>query len=149
MPKSAATRAVPRAGVLKISTGVKRPSAELLPAPKGKHVKVSVALYPASAPIHRAAMRPQPPTESDDGRVAVCATLEAPSVVSSSTSSSSDPSGSESIMALAPPVPDLLISAGLEDIPEMTEVEVAYETVNLIETVPCADISADMLLYIL
>jgi hypothetical protein len=87
MPKSAATRAVPRARVLKISTGVKRPSAELLLAPKGKHVKVSVALYPASALIHRAAMQPQPPTESDDGRVAVCATLEAPSVVSSSTSS--------------------------------------------------------------
>jgi hypothetical protein len=39
MPKSAATPAVPKAGVLKISIGLKRPSAELSQVLKGKQVK--------------------------------------------------------------------------------------------------------------
>jgi hypothetical protein len=125
--KKCSDQAVPKAGVLRISNGVKRPSSvEPSQALKGKHAMVNVALSPASTPIHRAIARPQPLTEYDDGRVAVCAMLEAPSMVSSSSLSSSDSSGSESIMASPLPIPDLLISAGLQDMLEMLEVEAAH-----------------------
>jgi hypothetical protein len=71
VPNNTATQAVPKAEVLRISTRVKRSaSTEPSSTPKGKQVKVNVASSPASAPIHRAIVRPQPPTESDDGRVA-------------------------------------------------------------------------------
>jgi hypothetical protein len=118
---------VPKAGVLRISNGVKRPSSvEPSQASKGKQAMVNVAPSPASTPICRAIVWPQPSTEYDDGRVAVCAMLKAPSMVSSSSSSSSDSSGSESIMALPLPIPDLLISTGLQDMLEMLEVEAAH-----------------------
>jgi hypothetical protein len=91
---------------------------------------------------------PQPSTESDDGWVAVCAMLEAPSAVSSSSSSSSDSSGSKSIMASPPLVPDLLISAELQDIPEMLDVEAAHQT-EPVEMRPHNDTSIGAFLYIL
>jgi hypothetical protein len=74
--------------------------------------------------------------------------LEAPSVMPSSASSSSESSSSESIIASPQPVPDLLISAGLEDLAEMTEVGVAQDTVNPVEMVPRANTSAGLFLYI-
>jgi hypothetical protein len=55
MLKSAATLAVPRAGVFMISTGVKRASAESLSAPKGKQAKVCVVSFLTSTLIHKAA----------------------------------------------------------------------------------------------
>jgi hypothetical protein len=52
-------------------------------------------------------------------------------------------------MSSPPPVPDLRISAGLEDILEMPAVEATHEMVNPIETVPRADVSYGMFFYIL
>jgi hypothetical protein len=112
-------------------------------------VKVDVAPSPASDPIHKAIMRPRPPTESDDGRVVVCMMLEAPSAVPCASSSSSDSSGSESIMALPPPVPDMLISSVLQDISEMPEVETAHPGGEPVEIGPRAKTSAGIFLYIL
>jgi hypothetical protein len=65
-------------------------------------------------------------------------------VVLSSTSSSSDSSGTECVMASPPPFNELGIAAGLEDIPEAMEVETAHETVDSVETVPHTDTSAGM-----
>jgi hypothetical protein len=53
--------------VLKTSTRVKRPSVELLQAPKGKQPRVNVTLSPAPTPIRMAIAWPQPSSESDDG----------------------------------------------------------------------------------
>jgi hypothetical protein len=79
VPKSTAMQAMPKARVLKISTGVKRPSsAEPLQVSKGKHAKVNVAPSPTPTPIHRAVVRPQPLGESDDGYVVDCVMLGAP-----------------------------------------------------------------------
>jgi hypothetical protein len=145
--KSVATQALPKARVLKISTGVKRSaSAEPSLTPMGKHAKVNVAPSPASAPILRAIVRLQPLTESDDGHVVACAMLGASSVVSSS---SNDSYGSESIMALLPLIPNLLISAGLDDTLEMPDGKMAHQSVETIATIPHADTSAGMFMYIL
>jgi hypothetical protein len=145
--KSVATQALPKAKVLKISTGVKRSaSAEPSLTPMGKHAKVNVAPSPASAPIVRAIVRLQPLTESDDGHVVACAMLGAPFVVSSS---SNDSYGSESIMALLPLIPNLLISAGLDDTLEMPDGKTAHQSVETIATIPHADTSTGMFMYIL
>jgi hypothetical protein len=141
---------MPKAGVLKINTKAKRrASAEPLLMSKGKQAKVNVVSSPASAPIRRATVRSQPPTGFDHGRVVACAMLGASSVVSFYSSSSSDSSGSESIMASPLPIPDLLISAGLADIPEMSEAETAHQMVETVMTGPRTDTSAGMFLYIL
>jgi hypothetical protein len=57
----------------------------------------------------------------DDGRVVTCAMLGASPTVLHSASSSSDSSGSESIIASPPPVPDMVISLVLPDISEVPE----------------------------
>jgi hypothetical protein len=125
VPKTAATQAVPKAGVPRMSTGVKTPSsAEPLLAPGRKQVKESAAPSPTSVPIRKVAGLSQPTTESDDGCVAVCAMLGTPFVVPSS-SSSSESSALESVLGLPPPIPDLLISSDLSDILEMPEIEAA------------------------
>jgi hypothetical protein len=148
--KSVATQALPKARVLQISTGVKRSaSAEPSLTPMGKHAKVNVAPSPASAPILRAIVRLQPLTESDDGHVVACAMLGASSVVSSLSSSLNDSYGSESIMALLPLIPNLLISAGLDDTLEMPDGKTAHQSVETIATIPHADTSAGMFMYIL
>jgi hypothetical protein len=58
MPKSVPTLAVPKARVLRINTGTKRPSAKPLHTPKGKQERVDVALSSAAAPIRRVIVRP-------------------------------------------------------------------------------------------
>jgi hypothetical protein len=65
--ESAVTPSMPKAGVLKIGSRLKRPSIEPAQAPKGKQMRVDVAPSPASALIHRTIVRLQPPIESDDG----------------------------------------------------------------------------------
>jgi hypothetical protein len=70
-------------------------------------------------------------------------------MVSSSSLSSSDSSYSESTRALPPPIPDLLISSVLQDIPDMPEVEATHQMMEPVEMKPHADASAGMLLYIL
>jgi hypothetical protein len=65
--KSTLILSVLKAGVLKIGDGGKRPSVESLPAPKGKHAKVTVVPPLVSAPAHQTIVRPQPPMKSDDG----------------------------------------------------------------------------------
>jgi hypothetical protein len=57
VPKITVMPVVPKAGLLRISTGLKGPSAEPSQVPKGKQAKVDVAPSPACAPIHRAILR--------------------------------------------------------------------------------------------
>jgi hypothetical protein len=75
--------------------------------------------------------------------------LGALSMVSSWAFSLSDSSGSESIMASPLPIPDLFISVGLDDIPEMPEAETVDQMVDSVAMEPHADTSANMFLYIL
>jgi hypothetical protein len=58
-------------------------------------------------------------------------------------------SNSESIMASPPLISDLLISTGLDDIPEMPEAATAHQTVETIVMEPRTNTSAGMFLYIL
>jgi hypothetical protein len=94
-------------------------------------------------------VRPQPSTESDDGRVAACSMLWAPFVASSSSLPSSVSSGSESIMLSHPPIPNLLIFTWLQDILEIPMVEAAHQTVEPIKMEPHTNTSASMFLYVL
>jgi hypothetical protein len=77
----------------------------------------------ASIPIHLMMVRPQLPTDSDEGRVATCIMLGTSPTVSHSASSSSDSFGLKSIMASPPPIPAMVISVVLSDISEVLEVE--------------------------
>jgi hypothetical protein len=93
VPKTVVTQAAPKAGVLRISTGVKRPSsAEPSLVPGRKQAKESMAPSPTSVPVRKVAGLSQPTTESGDGRVVACVMLVAPFVVSSSSSSLSESS---------------------------------------------------------
>jgi hypothetical protein len=58
-------------------------------------------------------VRSRPPTKSDDGRVAFCTMMEALSVVTCVSSSSSESSRSDSIVASPPLVPNIVISMEL------------------------------------
>jgi hypothetical protein len=57
---------------------------------------------------------PQATVKADDGRVAYCAMLDSMPSVESCSSSSSDSSGSESILTLPPPITDLHIFTKLQ-----------------------------------
>jgi hypothetical protein len=130
--KSTATVATLKDGVLRISIGMKRSSADSLQASKGKHARIDVLPPLAYAPTRKAMTRSQPPTESEDGRVAYCHMLDSVlSVESYSSSSSSDSFESESIMASPPPIPNMLISMELHDIAETPEVEAARQTMSV------------------
>jgi hypothetical protein len=102
-----------RAGVLKISTGAKRPAAAPSPMAKGKRVKVDVRPPPASVASHVVLVRPRIVMRADDDPVAYCAILDSVLSAESSPSSLKDSSSSESIMALPPLIPDLHIFAKL------------------------------------
>jgi hypothetical protein len=93
--KSVAMPSVSKAGVLRISPGLKRPNAEPAQAPKGKHARVDAAPSPAFAQVRRTIAQPQLPTGSDDDRVVTCTMLGAsPAVLRSASSSSDGSSGS-------------------------------------------------------
>jgi hypothetical protein len=75
---------------------------------------------------------PPAPVDSDDDQVAYYPMLDlVPSTESFSSPSSSDSSGSKSIRASPPPIPDLFISMELLDIPEMPEAWAAQQTVSM------------------
>jgi hypothetical protein len=127
VPRTSATQAVPKAGVLMISTGCRDRRVRSRHWHQGEQVMVSTAPSPASVAVHKAAGRLQPMSKSNDGHVAACTTLGAPSVVSSSSSSLSGSSSSESIPASPPPIPDFLISSEFLDIPEIEAVQQTME----------------------
>jgi hypothetical protein len=119
--------------VLRISTEMKWPSADLLQAPKGKLARVDVPPPLASAATHKAMTRLRAPIEYDDSRVAYCQMLDSMmSAKSCSSSPSSDSSKSESVLASPPPVLDMLICVEPQDIAETPEVE-ASQQIMLVE----------------
>jgi hypothetical protein len=106
--------------VFKINVGAKRPAMAPPPAAKGKQARVDVRLPPASIATCKAPVRPQALARSDDGLVAYFVLLDfIPSMESCSSSSSSDSSGSELVLASPPSVPNLHI---FTELPDMTEV---------------------------
>jgi hypothetical protein len=112
--KVTATVISPRVGVLKINVGAKRPGAALSPEAKGKQARLDVGpVLTSSAPLEVCA-GPLVSAEPDEGQVAYCALLD--SVPSESSSSSSgETSGSESILPPLSLVQDLHVSA---EVPE-------------------------------
>jgi hypothetical protein len=114
---------MPKAGVLKIGAGLKRGGAVLAQAPKGKQVRLDVAPPIASALTRPMTVRPPASVDSGKGRVAMCMMLGTLPMMSHSVSSSSNSSGSRSIMSSPPLVPYMVISAVLPDISEVPEVE--------------------------
>jgi hypothetical protein len=93
-----------------------------------------------STPVHVTTIQPQPPTDSDEGRVATCIMVGATPIVSRSASSSSDSSGSKSIMASPLPVPDMVIYVVLPVISEVSEAKPTPQD-DAAETVPRTETS--------
>jgi hypothetical protein len=93
-----------------------------------------------STPIHVTTIQPQPPADSDEGRVATCIMVGATPTVSRSASSSSDSSGSKSIMASPPPVPDMVIYVVLLVISEVSEAKLTPQD-DAAEMVPHTETS--------
>jgi hypothetical protein len=130
LSKTAATVTAPRAGVLKISAGRKRLVAALLRTVNGKQARIDVRPPSATTVTLKASVQPQAPAGSDGGHVAYCPMLDSvPSVEPCSSSSLSDTSGSESIMASPPPISNLYLSTELsEPEAEAVQQEVSVET---------------------
>jgi hypothetical protein len=132
---------MPKAGVLKIGAGLKWGGTALAQVPKGKQVRVGVAPPIASSPTRLTTVRPPASADSGEGRVAMCMMLGTLPMVSHSTPSSSNSSGSRSIMASPPLVPYMVIFAVLPDISEVSEVEPTPRD-DAVEMGPHAEASA-------
>jgi hypothetical protein len=113
------------AGVLKISTRTKTLAAAPSPTAKGMQGRLNVWPPSASVAPRKVSVRPWAAAGTDDDRVAYCAILDSVPSVESCSTSLGETSGSESILASPPLVPDLRIAAELSPMTEAPEAEAA------------------------